>query len=533
MAKIVKKIKNNNSVKNVLGTAKKDNNNDDKEVTSKYQIKTNRTKRPKRNVKRLRYDSDSDSDSDYNPDDNSDDDSGKNSSLAQLMIVSLGGMQNNSNDPLHDRKRRKHDPYADETENDREIRLKKDIVEHYEEDKYFEKLSDSDKKKIIDEELKIKLYNHDATPLEYRIILSNIPTNEKNLLLERVRNFYTLRPSDSEYGKLCKWMRGLAKIPFGKYISLPVSHNDEQQKIAEFLNSSYNKLNQSTYGQFKAKNRIIEVIAQWIANPNSKNKILALQGSAGVGKTNLIKNGVSTAFGLPFVFFSLGGMRDISHFEGHNYTWEGSTWGKTVQSLMDSKCMNPIIFMDELDKIGETDHGQEVSKYLIHLTDFTQNNSVRDLYYSDMTFDFSKCFFVFSFNYIDKINPILKDRLDIIEMEKYSLSDKIEIAKQHLIPGAMKDSGLKPDEFKITDDAIRNIIETYVPEEEGVRNIKRAIEYVSKRCNIHKFMKNLDDTSFHKNIKGFENEVNTEVLKEIMKDYKTHHENTFHRTMYI
>ena len=122
--------------------------------------------------------------------------------------------------------------------------------------------------------------------------------------------------------------------------------------------------------------------------------------------------------------FSLGGASDIAHYTGHSYTYEGSMWGRIIDSIIQAKCMNPVLYFDELDKISGTPHGEEITSMLIHLTDRTQNSQYHDRYFAGVDFDLSKCMFVFSYNDDSKISPILKDRMTIIKCEGYKDPEK-------------------------------------------------------------------------------------------------------------
>jgi hypothetical protein len=145
----------------------------------------------------------------------------------------------------------------------------------------------------------------------------------------------------------------------------------------------------------------------------------------GTGKTTLVKEGISKILGREFTFIALGGGGDASFLEGHSYTYEGSTWGKIVQIIIDSKCMNPVIYFDELDKISDTPRGQEIIGILTHLTDTTQNSQFHDKYFSEVDFDLSKCLFIFSYNDESKVNSILKDRMYRIQTKSYDSKEKV------------------------------------------------------------------------------------------------------------
>ena len=157
--------------------------------------------------------------------------------------------------------------------------------------------------------------------------------------------------------------------------------------------------------------------------------VFGIYGPPGIGKTTIIKDGLSKVLNRPFSFISLGGATDSSFLDGHSYTYEGSTWGKIVQILVDSKCMNPVIYFDELDKISDTPKGEEITGILTHLTDTTQNSQFHDKYFSEVSFDLSKCLFIFSYNDESKVNPILRDRMYRIQTKGYENKDKLIIAR--------------------------------------------------------------------------------------------------------
>ena len=150
-----------------------------------------------------------------------------------------------------------------------------------------------------------------------------------------------------------------------------IIHFKEKKK---FLIDTNKILNDAIYGHTSAKNHILQVISKWIKNPQSGGNILAIQGPMGNGKTTLVKEGIAKMIGRPFTFISLGGATDSCFLDGHSYTYEGSSWGQIVEILLKSKCMNPVIYFDELDKISGTHKGEEIWHVLTHLTDSTQNS---------------------------------------------------------------------------------------------------------------------------------------------------------------
>jgi ATP-dependent Lon protease len=175
--------------------------------------------------------------------------------------------------------------------------------------------------------------------------------------------------------------------------------------------------------------------------------------------------------------------------EGHGYTYEGSTWGRIVQILIDSKCMNPVIYFDELDKISDTPKGEEIAGILTHLTDTSQNSQFHDKYFAEIDFDLSKCLFIFSYNDESKINPILRDRMYKIHTKGYDRKQKTIIANQYLMPKIREQVKFDDGQIIIPDETIGYIIENHCNKEDGVRNMKRCFEIIHTKLNLYRLMK--------------------------------------------
>jgi ATP-dependent Lon protease len=285
-------------------------------------------------------------------------------------------------------------------------------------------------------------------------------------------------------------------------------------KVQYFLMNSYEKLDKTIYGQYKAKNKIMQILAQWISNPDSMGQVIACQGPAGVGKTSLIKNGVSDVLNRPFSFYALGGANDISVLEGHSYTYEGAIYGRLIEMLIETKIMNPIIFFDELDKISNDEKGSNIENLLIHLTDPSQNNCIYDKYFNGIEIDFSKALLFFSFNNIKKINPILKDRLTIIKFEGYTIDEKIIILKEYLLDEIIKNVGLMKEDVIFNESIFHYIITKYTGNEEGMRNTKRIFEELLLQINLIKLLNDDVNKQKYKNIhKNFTINYNIIELK--------------------
>jgi ATP-dependent Lon protease len=210
----------------------------------------------------------------------------------------------------------------------------------------------------------------------------------------------------------------------------------------------------------------------------------------GVGKTTLVKEGLAPALGRPFNFISLGGATDASFLEGHSFTYEGSIPGQMVEVIQRSKCMNPIIYFDELDKISKSHRGEEIANLLIHITDTQQNDKFHDKYFGNIDIDLSKVFFVFSYNHDENVPPILRDRLQVVRVKGYNSIQKCQIAIDYMFPRFCKDNGFDSDHLVIKDDVVNYIISNYADKEEGVRNLGRCLDTLVSRLNMLRLVQN-------------------------------------------
>ena len=390
--------------------------------------------------------------------------------------------------------------------------------EETENERYLNSLGRNKRRKLEKEEKKIIEMNRSTVPIRYKILESNLPEKTKAVVMQKVDQFENSHSGASGYHKLKNYMDKLLRIPFGKYHSIPVKKTDESVKISGYLNNLKSSLDECIYGQDSAKIRIMEIVAKWISNPNATGNIIGLCGPPGVGKTTLIKKGLSKAISIPFAFMPLGGCTNSSILEGHDYTYEGSKNGKLVDILIEQQCMNPIVFFDELDKLGETPAGREIAGVLTHLTDSTQNDSVSDRYFSDIEFDFSKCLFIFSFNDERMINPILRDRITVIEMKGFSRKEKVEIAKNFTTPKVAQNIGLDIVDYLIYDDVYQYIIDNYCAEEKGIRKLEKCIETLLMKVNLYRLTK---DPKYIENIesKGHTTVVTKPMASKILNKF--------------
>jgi len=322
------------------------------------------------------------------------------------------------------------------------------------------------------------------TPYRFRILSSNIDMAVKTLALRKVETLEAMQTMNGEYQKLKAYIESLCRLPMGKYAGLPIvnSTNTTQEQIGLFLKNTKQILDESVFGHKEAKDTIIRYLAQWIVNRNTKGCVIGIHGKPGVGKTTLIKDGLSKALQLPFASIPLAGANDGSMLEGHGYTYEGSHYGQIASALMEAKCMNPILYFDEVDKIPQR-RSEEITGILIHLTDPMQNGAFTDRYFQEIPIDLSRCIIVFTYNDPELVSPILRDRMLQIEVDSYSSADKISIAKGYLIPSLYKQFQLNPSDITMTDDTIKQVM-NLIKNEAGVRNLRRALEGIFSTINL-------------------------------------------------
>ncbi|NBR16191.1 MAG: AAA family ATPase, partial [Crocinitomicaceae bacterium] len=328
-----------------------------------------------------------------------------------------------------------------------------------------------------------------------------------------------MEPGSGEFYKIKNWVDTFMRIPFSNYESLPFSIEDGVDKCHEFMENAQKTLDEAVYGLNDAKMQIMQMLGQLLTNPKAIGTAIAIHGPPGTGKTSLVKEGISKILNRPFAFIALGGATDSSFLEGHSYTYEGSTWGKIVQILIDSKCMNPVIYFDELDKISDTPRGEEIAGILTHLTDTSQNSQFHDKYFAEINFDLSKCLFIFSYNDETKVNPILKDRMYRIQTKGYNQKQKTQIANCYLLPKIREQVRFNNDEIIIPDDVIQYLIDTHCNKEDGVRNLKRCLEIIHTKLNLYRLMKpgtNLFEEDMSIKVE-FPLTINKEIVDKLIK----------------
>ena len=312
-------------------------------------------------------------------------------------------------------------------------------------------------------------------------------------------------------------------------ISIQVAKiEDKYNEINTYMSGVKATLDNAVHGHDKAKKQIERIIGQWI-NGQQDGYCFGFEGAPGLGKTTLAKKGLSDCLkdenGVPrpFAMIQMGGDSNGSSIHGHNYTYVGSTWGSIVQILMDKKCMNPIIFIDEIDKISKTEHGREIVGILTHLLDPAQNDCFQDKYFSGIDLDLSKALFILSYNDVDAIDRILLDRVHRIKFSNLSTDEKLTVCNKHILPEVYKKMGLE-DMIHLSNDTLKYVIENYTSES-GVRKLKEILFEIVGEINLD-ILKNFD-TTYEIPIEITVDSIKTKYFKDKheLKVQKIHNEN--------
>ena len=319
--------------------------------------------------------------------------------------------------------------------------------------------------KTIQEELGQNPQQEELASMVEKAKTKNWPESVQKVFDKEINKAQRTNPQVAEYSVLLNYLETLLDLPWEDY----TEDNFDLSKVKKILDEDH-------FGLEKVKDRILEHLAVLKLKGDMKAPIVCLVGPPGVGKTSLGKS-VSRALGRNFVRISLGGLHDESEIRGHRKTYIGAMPGRIVQSIKKAKSSNPVFILDEIDKIGKDFRG-DPSSALLEVLDPEQNSTFYDNYL-ELEYDLSKVLFIATANSLSTIQPALIDRMEIIEISGYSMEEKLEIARRHLIPKQRVEHGLKARQIRLKDEVIKNIIQAYT-RESGVRSLDRQIAGVMR-----------------------------------------------------
>ena len=324
------------------------------------------------------------------------------------------------------------------------------------------------------------IINHDRfqKSLYDRILESDFDKETKMVIYNKYK---FMKDADSDDAKKYKkWLELVLSIPHQP------KNVASDQSMAEVIKKMMDQMNDKIYGMEKAKEEFLCLMVNMIAHPKSKHKSIGLMGPPGIGKT-MIVDVISKALGLPYEKIALGGITDSTSLEGHGFTYLGSEPGCIAKALIKMQCTNGIIFLDEIDKISQSERGKEVEHALLHITDFTQNHDFRDKYMPEIPINLSDCIFIYSMNSSDNLDPALLSRIPIIHFEGYTPKQKVTIVEKYILPDILSNYGMQTNDVVIPKESLEYLIKT-ISDMAGVRELKNAINSIINRINLYRLV---------------------------------------------
>ena len=324
-------------------------------------------------------------------------------------------------------------------------------------------------KKAIEQELGEKENGQETEDLRKRLAEADVPADARKEAERELGRLEKMNSASPEYNIIRTWLEYVIELPWNK-------KSDDNLDLKQ----ARQVLDEDHFGIAKVKERIIEHLAVLKLNPEAKAPILCFVGAPGVGKTSLGQS-IARALGRKFERMSLGGLHDEAELRGHRRTYIGALPGRLIQAMRRAGFANPVLMLDEVDKLGRDFRGDPAAA-LLEVLDPEQNKSFRDNYL-DLPFDLSKVLFVTTANSLDTIPAPLLDRMEILRLSGYSEEEKAQIATRYLIPRQLKQTGLTAEQVTITEDGLKKIISAYT-REAGVRRLEQAIGRVIRKVAL-------------------------------------------------
>jgi ATP-dependent Lon protease len=324
--------------------------------------------------------------------------------------------------------------------------------------------------KTIQEELGGNNFEQEINGYKEKAKLKKWNTEVQEIFEKQISKLQRMNPNAAEYAIQTNYIELLLELPW-----------NEQTTDNFDLKHAQDILNEDHFGLEKVKDRIIEHLAVLKLKGNLKSPIICLYGPPGVGKTSLGKS-IAKALNRKYIRMSLGGLKDESEIRGHRKTYIGAMPGRILQNLKKVQSNNPVFVLDEIDKVGNDYHG-DPSSALLEVLDPEQNSTFYDNFL-ELDYDLSKVMFIATCNNLASIQPALRDRMEIIEVNGYTLEEKLQIAKNHLLPKQIEESGLKKSQFKLSDKLLEYVIDNYTGES-GVRNLEKKLNKIARSMAVH------------------------------------------------